>query len=49
MEQYSDNYVTEMLEECDFQSWCVVVDNFDVDEVYDEVMNILNILKKEGF
>ena len=44
-----DNEVTEMLEECDFQSWCEVVNNFDNDDVYEEVMNIQNILKKEGF
>ena len=49
MEEYSDNDVVEMLEECDFQSWCAVVDNLDVDDVYEEVMNIQNILKLEGF
>lgn len=49
MEKYSDNEVTEMLEECDFQSWCEVVNNFDNDEVYEEVMTVQNILKLEGF
>lgn len=49
MIKYSENEINEMLEESEYLRWCELFEDFDNDEVYEDYVNIENILKMEGF